>query len=323
MVKLTRDYLESSKIGRKYDLNKLVGTSIDTLTVVRVYRDFRKHVILILKCDCGYLTSVSLHSIIGKLDTYHCNNLSHKVKIKYKKLIGTRIKGYELLDILGVRSGKPLFKLKCDCGNILELTKYELDRVKLQCDCKVRDYNYFYDISTELGKEYNDLLVVNVYRDFKGHFNYIFCDVKCRCGSYSKKLYLSALKKGGTKSCGCSLPKEYNCESLIGREVDGFLVKDFYKKGLDGYFFLVSDKKGVNFEIYSADLLKGRFPSYWFDIKSSKKVRVSKNINRRYSTRYKSYRYLVCINIDGSIVHKTFGSFSDAVSFLEKLKKQG
>lgn len=321
MVKLTRDYLESSKIGRKYDLNKLVGTTIDTLTVTRVYRDFRKHVILILKCECGYLTSAPLHSIIGKLDTYHCTEPSHKVRVKYMNLIGTKIKGYEILDILGRKSDSVLFKLRCDCGKILELTKYELDRVKLQCDCKVRDYDYSYDISTELGKEYNDLLVVNVYRDLKGHFNYIFCDTKCRCGSYSKRLYLSAIKKGGTKSCGCCLPKEYNCESLVGKEVDGFLVKDYYRKGLEGYFFLVVDKDGVQSEIYSADLLKGRYPLYWFDVKSSKKVRIGRNIFRRYSTRFNSYRYLVSTYIDGINVHKTFGSFSDAVSFLEKLKK--
>lgn len=321
MVKLTKNYLKSIKKGNKYLLNRLIGTTVNTMTVTRVYRDYRHHIHLILRCECGHVNEIRLHTLLKYLDTYYCNEPNHRAKIKYSHLIGTKVDGYEILDILGVRQDSVLYKLKCDCGTILELSKDELKRVKLQCECKYRDYDYYYDISTEIGKEFGDLLVVNIYRDFVKDSNIIFCDVKCRCGSYSKGVRLNSLKRGRTKSCGCVLREKYNCNTLIGKEVDGFLVKDFYRKGLEGYFFLVEDKRGIQSEIYSADLLKGRLPSYWHDTKSSKKVRVGKFIYRKYSAKKDTTHYFVTAMIDGNNVYRNFDSFSDAYAFVKSIEK--
>lgn len=99
--------------------------------------------------------------------------------------------------------GSVVWRCKCDCGNIIDVSGNALTRQK-SCGCAG---NRFDDLT---GKSFGRLKVTEyVGKDEKGHTTLWKC--LCSCGS-EKIFRASCLKNGTTVSCGC-----YNIERIRER----------------------------------------------------------------------------------------------------------
>lgn len=108
------------KTNRSHNLFK-IGTKIGMLTIIG-HEKIDKRAYYKCKCDCGNKTFVRADSLKKNNFTKSCGCLSKNTQFKEVDIIGNR---YGRLLIIG-RSTKNKFTAKCDCGNIIEVTKKQI-----------------------------------------------------------------------------------------------------------------------------------------------------------------------------------------------------
>lgn len=127
-----------------------------------------------------------------------------------------------------------VWKCRCECGNIIELTTKNLrsDGI-IQCsDCgknRKPQTNLTEDI---VGKKFNHLLVLEK-TDKKSAGKYLY---KCQCDCPEQNIiYVSStdLKSGHTKSCGCNRIKYRIGEIINNRKIIGYIGD----KNNNGHFY--------------------------------------------------------------------------------------
>lgn len=123
------------------ELNDLTGKRFGNLVVIR--RDESSdRTKWVCKCDCGNETSVFASNLInGHTKSCGCKWITGRKPKEIKE--GTRIGKLTVLRSLGIRSitygdnyssTRQFFLVKCDCGNIKEISSSDL-RVVRSCGC--------------------------------------------------------------------------------------------------------------------------------------------------------------------------------------------
>lgn len=100
----------------------------------------------------------------------------------------------------------PLYKCKCDCGNVVYLPCNRLTSNKTKsCGCLLKETsNRNYKIKNYEGKRFGKLVATKRLPKYKNNYTYYEC--LCDCGNVCCKSSLS-LVQGKTKSCGCEWHK--------------------------------------------------------------------------------------------------------------------
>jgi hypothetical protein len=145
-----------------------------------------------------------------------------------------------VIDYVGTnKRGEKLWRCVCDCGNEKNVKSYNLNSGHTKsCGCDKtgpKEENY-------IGKKFNRLTVLRMVGRDKWRTQILECE--CECGQI-KKVLLTSLKRGLTKSCGCwnvevrrnasgeknpNYKKELTDEDrIIGRGVPGY---DEWKQGV-------------------------------------------------------------------------------------------
>lgn len=125
---------------------------------------------------------------------------------------------------------RKIWKCKCDCGNIREVATKYLNNGTITA-CKECSRKNSINIKEEKGKQYNDWIILDFYRDKK---NKLIAVCKCKCGTI-KDVIFANIKNGSSKNCGCGrkkyLSNKAKGESIIGKKFGKLLVLE--EKGKD------------------------------------------------------------------------------------------
>lgn len=129
--------------------------------------------------------------------------------MKCKEIIGNRYGRLVVLEKMDKKTsnGCYIYKCKCDCGNIKEVSGVELRRNGTKsCGClKSRRNDLIKNIS---GRRYGKLIAIRATEErVKGNHAVVW-ECKCDCGN-TVLVSENALSKGTTKSCGCLKEQQF------------------------------------------------------------------------------------------------------------------
>lgn len=116
---------------------------------------------------------------------------------KFIDLTGQRFGKWTVLKrVENDKHGSPKFLCKCDCGTLKEVLSFTLRRGEsTNCGCYLNER-----ANKEIGKKYNHWTVLKKVESNKyGQLKWL---CMCDCGKI-KEQYLSHLKNGHSRSCGC------------------------------------------------------------------------------------------------------------------------
>lgn len=151
------------------------------------------HPYWVCKCDCGNIVeynsknllrskNISCHTNTNSLDLVNKKFNSLLVLEKTNKLDGTSI----------------IWKCKCDCGNICEVSSHHLMAGQQSCGCN--------NINNLLGQRFGKLTVIKQTPKRTGNGGIIW-ECKCDCGNICE-VASGNLVAGHTRSCGCLNSKD-------------------------------------------------------------------------------------------------------------------
>lgn len=191
-------------------IEDLSGKRFGRLTVIKDSGKRRKNgdVVWECKCDCGNTTYTTTYLL---KTTQSCGCLQKETASKASKinLLGRRFGKLTVIKETDKRkrSGRIIWKCKCDCGNIVEVSSQSLlSNGKQSCGCD-REGSRLIDLT---GQKFNRLTVIEFIEINKR--NEAFWKCKCDCGNFVN-VRSGNLKSGTTTSCGC-LQKEKTQEMI-------------------------------------------------------------------------------------------------------------
>lgn len=196
------------------------------------------------RCDCGNECVKNGNSIVNGL-TLSCGCLhSELVSKKYTKdLAGQRFGRLLVLErVSSIGAKRIMYKCKCDCGVIKNISAHNLTRKKdptISCGCyhkeKLTESNLL-DIS---GMRFGKLVAIDRI-GIKRNKSQWHC--RCDCGNECV-VSIDCLRSGYTSSCGCI---QSRCENII----DIFMKKNGIKYQRQKIFIGCEDIRPLPFDFY-------------------------------------------------------------------------
>ena len=210
---------------KKIDPTDIVGQKFTRWTVQKLHPEKDEHSFYQYDCvcDCGTIKTQNRGAIMsGRSKSCGCLN-KELTSVRSKE----RSKNADVSDMIGTRFGQLIvvrkhdivnsdhkypYVCKCDCGGEVIAAKNNLvaGRTK-SCGClhyqslvdRHQSYRDKFDSQEWIGKTFGKLVIVEYvgYRD--GSFGHCF-KCSCACGGTVSSVALHNLKKGNTKTCGCS-----------------------------------------------------------------------------------------------------------------------
>ena len=170
-----------------------------------------------------------------------------------KDITGERFGKLTAIELTDRSTGSyPIWRLRCDCGNIVERRQDHLSE-KSSCGCARRK-----DLS---GQRFGRLTVISfVGRKNSSQENYWLC--QCDCGN-TVELRTASLTARGVKSCGC-LKREkaklnnYLYKSRIGERYGMLTVIEELSSGKDGVVWRCKCDCGNEIDVFTNDLTSGK-----------------------------------------------------------------
>ena len=181
---------------RSNRIKDLTGKQFGNLTVLSMHEErIKGKIFWLCKCDCEFQTEFLVQgNNLKSGNTTRCKFCSRKNRII--NLIGQKFGRLTVEKLIGTEKRNAIWKCKCDCGNYINKSSYELKyNVYNSCGCLDEEKNL---VSKVFGK-----LTVLEKSDKKYYRSFLW---KCECNCENKTIiYVStpSLKSGNTKSCGC------------------------------------------------------------------------------------------------------------------------
>lgn len=192
---------------RKAIRESLVGKKFNRLTVLeKTDKRMSSNVIYTCRCDCGKITEVASNNLLrGHTKSCGCLVLQRVKERNSKKEFyeGQRFGKLTIICKTEKRDGKNIvYKCKCDCGNITEVSSNKLKTGHTKsCGCYKKDWaNEYYTIhNNQVGERFGKLTVIERVGIANRQAVY---KCKCDCGNIVE-VKSGQLKSGKTQSCGC------------------------------------------------------------------------------------------------------------------------
>lgn len=156
------------------------------------------------KCECGTIRNVSKCTLInGQSKSCGCLNrelIKIRSKNNYIDLTDKTFGRLTALERVISKNGKPKWKCKCECGNIVEVDSYNLRKgLTKSCGCYQKEMASKANLKDLTGMRFGRLKVISFNRVEN---NNTYWNCICDCGN-EKIATESNLVNGKTKSCGC------------------------------------------------------------------------------------------------------------------------
>lgn len=221
-----------------YKKEDLVGKQFNDWTILDILPDRR----LKCRCSCGKIKDVSKHSVLAGLST----NCGHA---RYQDIKG---KVFGRLTVLEKTNKSCQWLCLCQCGRMIETTKYALEHGKNKCNSRCTGEGI-------IGKRFNKLTITGFNTDTK------LWICKCDCGE-ERETDLRSLNSGSIKSCKkCANPIKIHEESkpkekvarteLIGQTFNELTVIGF---NIDTRLWICKCSCGNIKEVKGYDLLNNK-----------------------------------------------------------------
>lgn len=184
------------------------------------------------------------------------------------------------------------------------------------------DGTFARDIDSKyIGKKYGKLTILEIYQ--YGKRNFKKCKCQCDCGNITE-VYLSNLKRGFTKSCGC-YRKNNAYDALTGQRFGNLLViKELPKSKLGQTRYKCKCDCGNYIEVYGSNLIYNQTKSCGClqDISCYSTKLFSTNTSGVRGVHFKKStgKWEAKLTIKGDVHRKEFADFDKAVKhrkFLE------
>jgi len=164
-------------------------------------------------------------------------------------IIGNTFNFLTVLNYIGARKSKHIYKCLCKCNSITKVEKYNLIKGRIKsCGClrKIKNTN---DI---IGKTFGLLTILSYSRQDNKHYY----ECSCECGSIVKILRNNLIGRKSIKSCGCS-KKTIDINDIIGKTFGKLTVEDYSRYDTNNYrhFYKCSCSCGTVKEIERLSLL--------------------------------------------------------------------
>ena len=146
----------------------------------------------VCQCDCGNITSVAGHSLMGGA-TSSCGC------IKHPDLTGQRFGKLTVISKAEIKDDLRHWKCKCDCGNYIDVPATRLKRgITKSCGCLKVDRGRE-KTKNLIGMRFGKLKVIELETSENGNIKW-----KCLCDCGNVKIVPSKyLLAGNVRSCGC------------------------------------------------------------------------------------------------------------------------
>lgn len=192
-----------------YKKNKhLIGTQINGWTIldIRVYPE-KHHTYALAQHYCGVSKEMPLTKINGnnaKCDCEHRKRLQETAIKQYEYLIGTKINGWTILNIVPPDENRHnTFALcQCECGTIKEVRiSYIISGRSKNCGCGRKKTMSEKNTKSLVGQRFGKLVVLEMLEE-RNKYGRIVYRCRCDCGNIVDVLG-NSLALGHTSSCGC------------------------------------------------------------------------------------------------------------------------
>lgn len=200
------------------NIENLVGQKYGLLIIKSAFRDPKKRIKCLVKCECGNERECYYSNLrCGK--TKSCGHLEKANRLRYIDMVGEQYGKLVVLEKTEQRKDQMIvWKCLCSCGQTVFANRKQLLRgyVK-QCP--------YHNDRKLIGKTFGLLKVL----DFNSTDKTLYC--RCTCGNELSVLKYNLLN-GHTKSCGC-LQKEENRTCINGTIIE-CLKSKMYKNNTSG-----------------------------------------------------------------------------------------
>ena len=152
-------------------------------------------------CDCGNETEV-FSSNLTKGRTKSCGCLARETtsKIKFKNIAGMKFGRLTALEVFKKDGKRTIWKCQCECGNVSYSNVTNLiNGTTKSCGCLQKENSSKATFKDITGKRFGKLVAIERIGSRNGK---ALWRCRCDCGKYTD-VPGSALRSGGTKSCGC------------------------------------------------------------------------------------------------------------------------
>lgn len=152
-------------------------------------------------CDCGNETEV-FSSNLTKGRTKSCGCLARETtsKIKFKNIAGMKFGRLTALEVFKKDGKRTIWKCQCECGNVSYSNVTNLiNGTTKSCGCLQKENSSKATFKDITGKRFGKLVAIERIGSRNGK---ALWRCRCNCGKYTD-VPGSALRSGGTKSCGC------------------------------------------------------------------------------------------------------------------------
>ena len=196
----------------------LVGKQFNYLTVLEK-TDKRKNgaVIWLCQCKCGNLKEVTSGDLnAGRVTSCGCYN-KEKTSLSFKDMTGKRFGKLTVLEKTNKRTNNRsiIWKCKCDCGNLCEVSRDSLIQGTQSCGCLKKENarklgkKSGYDLTNQ---HFGKLTAIKLIENRKERTWLCQCDCGNQCEVTSKDLLRSHIS-----SCGCLKKSlgEYLIEKIL------------------------------------------------------------------------------------------------------------
>lgn len=200
--------MATAKTYAKY--KHLISTQINDWTILDILAPSdNHHTYVMAQCHCGTIKKVRLSYIIHNR-TKDCG-CGHRKRLqeahfkKYEHLIGTKINGWTVLDIISPteQCDKGHALCECECGTVKEVNlSYLIQGKSKDCGCGRKETLRKTFTKNLVGKRFGKLVARELLEESKNSRRQYLCD--CDCGN---KIIVPSLSlvQHHTSSCGCIL----------------------------------------------------------------------------------------------------------------------
>lgn len=227
-------------IHRKIDLS---GTTINTLFIIKqTSRDKYYDIVYLCKCSCGVEFESTHNMLVRKNNPTQSCGCKHR---SAKDITGQRFGMLLVISRLDNTKYGSVWRCKCDCGNIKDITYKYIKSGVITCGCRPPPSQ---DLTNQ---RFGRLISLERVEVRNGD---AIWKCKCDCGNV-KNIYASSLKatgKGkGTKSCGCLRHEQCVENGMKLADLHSRCRRDFYLNGVkfrSGYEYIYAEyltSKGI------------------------------------------------------------------------------
>lgn len=185
-------------------MRELSNTRFGRLLVVEYAgKDSKKRSCWNCVCDCGNKVTVTSYSLLGGT-TKSCGCLRKEMMHNrmFKNLCGRCFENLLVVECAGkTPAGKYLWKCRCVCGTVVDVTASDLlSGKKRSCGCLRKNQNIKITVDDLSGKRFGKLVVIEQWgRNSSGQ---VMWKCRCDCGSITRSVGRKLIA-GYADNCGC------------------------------------------------------------------------------------------------------------------------